>query len=229
MSPVAQIWPNWDHELNVRQGSHGCPRDEPPEARIAVRTLEGPAVWGGQAYHHFGHQIADHSTRIFQSAMERPNDPFLFLRHPEQAPPRFFQDIMGWFALAANRIRFVHEPVRVRQLYVATQAEQLPNVGPCDAYLDLLDGNWKSKQLRPIGARVVYVSRSSLTTKGCHAGQAYLCSVLQKLGVSVIWPEPCRSRSSYSAMQAPKSWCSLRARRSMGDNCLAGWTRTFWC
>ncbi len=81
------------------------------------------------------------------------------------------------------------EPVRVRQLYVATQAEQLPNVGPCDAYLDLLDGNWKSKQLRPIGARVVYVSRSSLTTKGCHAGQAYLCSVLQQLGVSVIWPE----------------------------------------
>jgi hypothetical protein len=154
-----------------------------------LRTLDEPVVWGGQAYHHFGHQIADFGTRILQSATERRNDPFLFLKEPTQAPPGFFYDIMDWLGLARGRIRFVEEPIRARELHVAAQAEQLPNGGPCGAYLDLLDRNWRDKQLSPVAARVVYVSRSALTTKGCHAGEEYLCSVLEQLGVSVIRPE----------------------------------------
>lgn len=132
------IWPNWDYELNVRQGSHGGPRDEPPETRIAVRTLDEPVVWGG--------------------ASREP--------HPVRG-----RAASGPAALRGRAGRAVAECRPLRRLSRPSRWELEEQATP------------------PNRGKVVYVSRSALTTKGCHAGETYLCSVLQQLGVSVIWPE----------------------------------------
>jgi hypothetical protein len=187
------IWPDWDRQLDVRQCRHGRPVDEMPRAMPVARELDRPAVWGGQFYPHFGHQIADYAARILQAARERPGDPVLFLLHPtrRRPPPSYSFDIMSWLGVTRDRIEFITEPVRARQLYVAAQAEQLPDIGPSSAYLDLLDETWERHGLKPIAADVVYVTRVGMGADACgnHAGEAYLVNCLRRLGVTVIRPE----------------------------------------
>lgn len=189
------LWPDFARQIGPRHGRHGRPIDtRPPSPTGAVTEIPGAVAWGGQVYHHFGHQIADYASLIIQTRIERPDDPVLFLLRPDGKPealPKHFYQIMDWLGLPKEQIVLINSAHRARRLYVAPQAEQLPDIGPSAGYLDALDANWHRHRLAPIDSEFLYVSRAAMlrTGAGGHAGERYLVERLQAAGASVLVPE----------------------------------------
>lgn len=189
------LWPDFAHQVGPRHGRHGRPIDaRPPDPQGDLTEIAEPVCWGGQVYHHFGHQVADYATRVIQTRIERPDDPVLFLLRPDGRPDRLpghFHQIMDWLGLPRERIRLINAPHLARQLYVAPQAEQLPDIGPSHSYLEALAETWRSHGLPAVQSELLYVSRAGIirTGAGGHAGERYLISQLQAAGARVLVPE----------------------------------------
>ena len=84
----------------------------------------------------FGHQVADFSMRLVLMRATWPDLPIAFASRPDlgyhsrdSAPP-WFGAILDWLGVPAERVRIITAPTRVRELYVAPQAEQLGGPGP---------------------------------------------------------------------------------------------------
>jgi glycosyl transferase family 61 len=193
-------WPDWDTQTAARHCRGGVPiDDEPPEAE-PTSTIGEPVAWGGAlAYHkagaHYGHQIADFSTRLLPTLHEDPSVRFAFgvkERFSEELDsieklPDFFLEILDWYGIERARVDIVTEPTLVERLVVAPQAEQIGGPGPESWYLDLLDALAASRLGEIERSGSLYVSRS--TQRSGFAGEAYLESVLEKAGFKVLYPE----------------------------------------
>ncbi|MBI1170708.1 DUF563 domain-containing protein [bacterium] len=194
LSDGGPIWPDFKLRLPIRHKRRGKVADSKPKLlTVPTITLTAPCVWGGYVTNHFGHLIAEHMTRVLQSVTERPDDTFLFVGRPgcgADAAPGFFWTVMEWYGLRRENITFVTEPLKVKTLRVVPEAEQWDFGEPLDAYLDLLDRLPQRNRLVPIQSDVLYVSRVGLLQdlKGGHAGESYLVSRLEALGIRVLDP-----------------------------------------
>ncbi|SPF81791.1 glycosyltransferase 61 family protein [Pseudoprimorskyibacter insulae] len=199
------VWPNWRSHGPLRHNRSGTPVDRhPPAYPDQQQPFDTPATWGGHAVSHFGHFIAEHSTRILQASAEHGDKTMLFTLEPNSSAnqlPKFFWQILSWFQVDAKRLQFVHKPLKVRELWAAPMAEQWAHVPTSDSYLDLLAANTESQGLTRRPNSVVYVARDRMeaTAEGHNAGETYLTQVLQSLGVTVIRPEamPLREQLEY--------------------------------
>lgn len=189
------VWPDFDTQTSIRQCRAGKPVDRLPDTAPGDPViLNQPCVWGGQVFRHFGHFVAEFATRLLHSKVKRPDDLYLFYLPPEQEEtyvPDHFWHVLAWYGVARDQVRFVKDrPYLVRELWVAPQAEQLPNIGPSAAYLDLLDDLGQLHDIAVAPSQVTYVSRSGLHAgHGRQAGEGYLDSCLQKLGIHILRPE----------------------------------------
>lgn len=189
------VWPDFDAQTSIRQCRAGKPVDRLPDSAPGDPVvLDQPCVWGGQVFRHFGHFVAEFATRLLHSKAKRPHDLYLFQVPPGQDlsyVPDYFWHVLAWYGIARDQVRFVTDrPYLVRELWVAPQAEQLPDIGPSEAYLDLLDdlGRLQGIAVAPMG--VTYVSRSGLHAgHGRQAGEGYLDTCLQRLGIDILHPE----------------------------------------
>lgn len=189
------VWPDWDGADDLRHKRNGLPIDEPaPRPAASAETFDHPAVWGAHAVDHFGHFVAENSTRILQAVSDHPEAKLLMTLEPGLAPkavPGFLWQVLDWYGVAPKRVEFVTRPLRVRQLWAAEMAEQLNGVPPGDAYLDLLAANAARNGLKPVAADTVYVARDRMqnSAEGHNAGEPYLTGLLERLGVTVLRPE----------------------------------------
>lgn len=189
------VWPDWAGWGPLRHNRSGIPVDPKPDLVEGPRAeLAEPVTWGGHAVAHFGHFIVEHSTRILQARAEHGDKTMLFTLPPGLRATQlqaFFWQILRWYGVDANQVRFVTTPLHVRELWAAPMAEQWAHVAPSDAYLALLTENAQIQGLTPRKNSIVYVARDRMeaTAEGHNAGEPYLCSVLDKLGVTVIRPE----------------------------------------
>ena len=157
-------------------------------------TLAGPVAWGGCITQHFGHQIANFSTRLLPTLAEMPDVRFAFTSHAnhpiramDQKMPTFFREILDWYGIAAERVDLISEPTLVERLVVAPQAEQTPRPGPEPWYLDLLDSNTTSRLGEIERSGSLYLSRASQRSR--FAGEAYIEGVMEEAGFRVLRPE----------------------------------------
>lgn len=194
------VWPDWEHMDAMRHMRAGRPIDLKPALPAAPLTdMDEEAVWGGHVVDHFGHFAAENSTRLLQGVSGRPSARVLFTLEPGLRPaavPGFFWQVLDWYGVAKERVHFVTRPLRVRHLWAAPMAEQLNEVTPSEAYLDLLARNRGRNRLPDRPGGVVYVARDRMeaTAEGHNAGESYLTGLLQGLGVHVIRPETMRLR-----------------------------------
>lgn len=191
-------WPSFEHQREVRFCRRGIPEDLQPAEIEARETLAGTWAWGGPVIGHFGHQLADFSTRLGPTLAAAPDSRFLFgiqptlLGRPLSLLPRFFFDVLEWYGLGRDRVRFVDVPMRVETLLVAPQAEQLGRqehgIAPAPAHLDFMDALTAPRLARiPRRYPAVYVSRAAQI--GRFAGEAALEGALRAAGVHVVRPE----------------------------------------
>ncbi len=188
------LWPDWNREVFARHKRGGRPVDDPPVVRDGpLPVVDRPLVWWGAVTHHFGHQVADFSSRLIAAAGAEGRPDFAFARlvtgggpFPARVP-RFFRGICDYFGLERERVRILDEPVRARTLTVFAQEEQISVVGPSPAYLDRLTDHAASRVPPRAGFERVYVSRAGMPTR--FAGEAVLEEAFASAGFEVIRPE----------------------------------------
>jgi hypothetical protein len=188
------IWPDWDTQVGPRHCRGGRPVDtRPPTPEGPLGRLEACA-WGGAIADAFGHQVADFSMRLLATLASRPDLPIAWATRPDlgwasvAAAPRWFSGILDWFGVPADRTRIVTTPVRVDELSVVPQAEQLGGPGPEPGYLDALD-ELTGRRLGPRTPeeRLLYVSRAGMGAR--FAGEPYLEQTMAAAGARILRPE----------------------------------------
>lgn len=168
--------------------------DHAPTPPAKVPALEkGDFVWGGYAQPQFGHLVAEHLTRLPVSLHHRPNDTYLFTRHPRRrmgAVPDFFYTLCEWYGLKRAQIRILDKPMRAETLRVAPQAEQLYNADPAPYALEMIQAIADRNGVVPEPSNVLYVTRDGFVAKGKGglAGEGYLVSKLKAAGVAILDP-----------------------------------------
>lgn len=207
------IWNVWDITNNLRHKRVDYvdvlpenPMDD--EIENEVRTL----FWcGAVAEHynhqtgrldaHFGHQIADFTSRIpayLEYQRKTGIDAYYCFAVRENSEiksladtPRFFQQIMDWFDLAPNKIIFVHKPICAKSLLVTPQLEPLnPDSPKLDSHYLLFLNNHVEKKLGAVRKNegIFYISRSGVKG-GELAGESFLDEFFSKNGIVVVHPE----------------------------------------
>ena len=205
------LWPDYDHQTVVRHCRNGRPVDRrPDDPERPDEILAGATVWGGMARRHFGHLVAEFTTRLAQSVAERPEDRFLFILDPGATAaevPAHVWALLEWHGLDRRQVVFVERPVGVERLHVAAQGEQVNTVGPSGAYLDLLEANARRRRLEPERSDILYVGRAGLCRlgQGGHAGEAHLVSVLRSLGVRILDPAAADLRTQLACYLGAKT------------------------
>jgi hypothetical protein len=187
------IWPDFESQVAARHCRGGAASDFRPALPGRLSPLAEPAVWGGFLVPHFGHLVSEYLTRLPQSLRDRPDDLYLFAGVPgarAETLPAYVWDLIDWHGLRRDRVRLVDEPLLARELRVAAQGETLGGGRPTDEFLDLLAGIARQNALVPEVNRHAYISRAGWVPrgKGGHAGEPYLASLLERLGVRVIDP-----------------------------------------
>lgn len=200
------IWPAWNRQREARHCRNGHPIDDlPGSPQDKLCHLQEPAAWCGAIVNHFGHQIADFSTRILHTRTAYPKAKLLFsCQESAQCrtlaqTPAVFRSVLEWYNLCHDDIKIITEPTLVDELLVAPQAEQLINYapsaepstlacyGPSLAYLDLADEHVEKKLYKRPPQTVIFVSRAGV--KVHFAGEAYLEHLLRATGIKVLRPE----------------------------------------
>jgi hypothetical protein len=187
-------WPDWSTQTAARHCRKGVPVDDEPAPAEPTAALSGPVAWAGAITTHFGHQIADFSSRLLPTLAENADARFAFSMHEEhiarlgswELTPRYFREILGWFGVSPEQTEIIAQPTLVEQLEVAPQGEQQwGGVEPW--YLDLLDTHTESRlgEIRKSGS--LYVSRAGQRMR--FAAETYLEGALEKSGCRVLRPE----------------------------------------
>lgn len=188
-------WPDWDAQHDARHCRNLEPIDEEPATIEPAGVIEETLTWGGPIVDHFGHQVADFSTRLLPALAEDPGANFAFASservgiHSMAEAPGWVLDIYDWLGVAPARRIFVDKPVLTRRLRVAAQGEQLFQVVPSAGYLDLLDELFERRSAGRERQRadVLYVSRAAMRAR--YAGESYVETALRTAGAKVLRPE----------------------------------------
>jgi hypothetical protein len=198
-------WPDWDKQTFARHNVRGQPDDTEPAPALPLSTLSGLYAWGGPIVNHFGHQIADFSTRLLRTARAWPNATLAFATHPAMdvsSPTKhpFFVSLLEWYGLSLDRVRLFAEPVSVDSLGVVAQAEQRGGPGPDADYLDSLT-QLAYEHLGPVRRQgTLYVSRAAYP--GRFAGEGYIEEFMRETGCQVVRPEEVSLRDQLHAYRS---------------------------
>lgn len=188
------IWPDFAVQKSCRHNRNGKPADMPfaPDGRRA-KKLAGDFVWGGFVQPHFGHLVAEHTTRLPLSLLHRPDDTYLYVISPRSAVddiPDYFYTICEWIGLPRSQIMFVTRPVEVETLRVAPQAEQIPQRPSPQYSLALYERIARANGVTPVPSDLLNVTRAGLPAKAkaAHVGEGHLVQCLKAAGVQVLDP-----------------------------------------
>lgn len=195
-------WPDFDRQTLVRFRRNDSPVDTRPRPQEPTQIIEERFAWGGPIVHHFGHQIADFSTRLLDTVSDFPATKIAFsvrVASPIMAAtdfPNFFLEILSWYGIDIQKVVLIKEPIMVRDLLVFPQAEQIRS-SPSEDYLDRLDALVAERLGEVQKSGVVFVSRAGQRAR--FTGEAYLEQCLSRCGVRVIRPETMDLRSQLKA------------------------------
>lgn len=194
ISDGGPVWPDFEATPSLRHQVHDRPVDRNAlPGRLLGPRLEGPAIWGGRCFHHFGHLAAEHLNRLPGALYHAPRAPVLFTLQPGKLirdVPGYVWDMAAWFGLSPDRIRFVTRPLVAGSLHVSPQTEHMSALPPPGWYLDLLDELARLNRLVPVPHPALYVHRVGQLAQGngACAGEAALVAALQRAGVAVVDP-----------------------------------------
>lgn len=189
------IWSDWERQRAARFIQFGVQADKKPALPIKAKKVEGDNwCWIGPITGHFGHGIADFSTRIAETLATFAAPRLVFSSEPVHGytsfskTPAWWRDMMiNWFKVSEDQIHIVNEPEHYRTLHVAPQGEHINAGAPSARYLDWLDAITKRNIGEPAKSGTVYVSRVGVAGK--LAGEAAFEAALEAAGVRIFRPE----------------------------------------
>jgi hypothetical protein len=195
------LFENPKQQQQLRHFRGDLPIDRPLTGRLdpqrPLQSQSGRLFWCGPLTSHFGHQIADFSSRVLLASLDPRAGSLLWV--PWQAASRW-QELLPWQRSLLTYLNpgkkphvFAAEPLWARELTVVPQQARM-RAAPSLAHLEALC--WCEQTIQPLKARVVYVSRTRFaacstpeTLKGAFAGERLFEQLLEERGVVVVHPE----------------------------------------
>lgn len=188
-------WPDWEIQTIARHCRGGHPIDKQPSFKKASESYHDTIAWCGAAQLHYGHQIADFSTRILPSLFVNPDVTLGFAIRQDsnflatKRPLHTFKEILNWLQVKPERVKIFSQPTMVDRIFVTAQAEQIHGDPPQPEYLNLIDEIVTQNIGRPtVKSETVFVSRAGVAASRL-AGESYIERMLSQAGVRVIRPE----------------------------------------
>lgn len=166
---------------------------EPDPLTVEPEALEGRWLWGGVLWAHFGHFLAESTSRIWaMDHLDAPIDGVIFIpkrpRNGEQMTGyhKAFFDLMG----VDVPIRILTKPTRVETLIVPGQGFGLGEISAGTQKVRDHFATGFAKDIKPDGPEKLYVSRSALGyDKGSIIGETYIEERLAKEGYEIFHPQ----------------------------------------
>ena len=192
------IWPDWEREPRSRHFRDGMTADRLPEDAAPVDHVDDgrPYFWIGPIVDHFGHFLAEFSTRILPTLVASPDAVLVFTGHVGSpylrfdAAPAFVKALLDWYDVPPERVMVVPHATRFRRLSVVPEPELLGEQFPGEpgpAYLSHRQ-EWVDRKIGATTRRgTVFVTRSRQPYR--FGGEAYLDEALRASGIAVVRPE----------------------------------------
>ncbi len=166
---------------------------EPDPLTVEPEALSGRWLWGGVLWAHFGHFLAESTSRIWaMDHLDAPIDGVIFIpkrpRNGEQMTGyhKAFFDLMG----VNVPIRILTRPTRVETLIVPGQGFGLGEISAGTQKVRDHFATGFAKDIRPDGPEKLYVSRSALGyDKGSIIGETYIEQRLAEEGYEIFHPQ----------------------------------------
>lgn len=173
-----------------RGGKPITTQPEPPTG--AVPELKGRWLWGGVLWVHFGHFLAESTSRLWALEQSAPLDGILFIpKRPKLGDQ--VHDFQRTFISLLNSdlpIRVLPEPHRVEQLVVPGQGFGLGAISAGTEPFRAAFHQRFAADVEPDGPEKLYVSRSALGGKrGGMLGEEKFESYLTEHGYEVFHPQ----------------------------------------
>lgn len=189
------VWPDFTRAGPERFWRRNKVADVLPEVpdNVMAPLNRGDWFWLGPQVPHFGHAVADFSTRYLSSrALSNKKTRFILGdRATSQSPTisPITRQILEWFDIPVDSVEVVTAATTFRSLRVTPQAQQHNGCPPSEEYLDALTGIQNSKIIDSSGvfSDRVYVSRSLMPTH--LAGELYIDNIFQRAGFHVVHPQ----------------------------------------
>jgi hypothetical protein len=186
-------WLDFPNAGAARFCRSGTPSDSQPKwplGRISG-PVSGDWIWLGPQVPHFGHAIADFSSRYFVSGKLGGKTRFILGDRENSASVThsLTRQLLEWFDIPANRVEVVTSPKRFHRLLVVPQSEQLYGPPASREHLNDLTMHQSTKYVDSPGrfSRKVYVSRSRMDVH--LAGELYIEDMFRRAGFQVVHPQ----------------------------------------
>lgn len=200
------IWPEWQECIKPRHCRNNSPIDHIPSDEgfdTSTEILES-GYWCGPIVNHYGHQIADFSTRLpLYLGRHSYDKPLIFgtrERRYMNKIPTFFEQILAWYNVPKNHIRVCDVPTIFEKLFWVPQQEQLVDVAPSAHYVSILSDHAAYNLAYPMKSMKLFVSRAGCIA-GIIAGEKYLEEFFSDLGYAIIRPERISLREQLTLYQ----------------------------
>jgi len=180
----------------------GCDAIDRPLTRLdlplsSVVRCDVRLFWCGPLVAHFGHQIADFSSRALRASLDPRYGELLWIPWRSatewEALLPWQRSLLTYLNPGGKRHRFVCEHLRVGKLVIVPQQARM-RAAPTLVHLEAL--GWCERAITPHSNRLVYVSRSrfarctsSDTLVGAFAAELLLEKLLEDRGALVVYPE----------------------------------------
>ncbi|MCP9886299.1 glycosyltransferase family 61 protein [Synechococcus sp. ATX 2A4] len=189
------LWNDWDNCLYQRHWRGRNRVDTMPQLLDYTSSSLNldTGYWCGPITKHYGHQIAEFTTRLpVYLGLHSPSEPLIFgikRNAMPQSIPSFMKQLLVYFQIPWQNIHLCNSSISVKKLKWTPQQEISPHGTPSEDYIQVLTSHADQVLAgSSVDARHVYVSRAGLT-KGSVAGESYLEEFFVAKGYTVIRPE----------------------------------------
>ena len=162
---------------------------------ISMKTESTPIIedtlfWCGLYHNHFGHTMAEFSSRILPYKEINLKGKLCFSKKPNQEINNFFWELIEHFGFQKDDVIFVEDCIIAKKLICLPEQETLwQTTKTSESYLNMLDKNsppipYEDKK------KIYYISRTKLEMgKGNLAGELYLEQYFESKGIEIVYPE----------------------------------------
>ena len=162
---------------------------------ISIKTESTPLIkdnlfWCGLYHNHFGHTMAEFSSRILPYKELNLKGKLCFSKKPNQEINNFFWELIEHFGFQKDDVIFVEDCIIAKKLFCLPEQENLWQKNfTSESYLNMLDKNsppipYEDKK------KIYYISRTKIGMgKGNLAGELYLEQYFKSKGIEIVYPE----------------------------------------
>jgi hypothetical protein len=162
---------------------------QPPEAAGDIPVHDGPTLYAGPYFAHFGHGVAESLHRLWAARhfAELGNARIVFQSDADAVRRPWFDAMLELIGIVPERVLLLDKVARFGKLHIPAQGRALGGALLLADYLSLFP-------LAPIpvpanGPKQLYISRSRYTHSGIYLGESLIEQVLEQAGFAIVHPQ----------------------------------------